>query len=75
MRNALKEKFGEEVVAVGGVFLIEEGKAKLHVMPDFEPSPVDGDVDAWLKYFNMKAPLVCLSVFVSHDPVSHEIFS
>jgi hypothetical protein len=71
MRNALKEKFGEEVVAVGGAFVIEEGTAKLHVMPDFDPPPVDDDVDAWLKYFEMKAPLVCLSVFVSHDPVSN----
>ncbi|KAH6934151.1 hypothetical protein HPB50_021050 [Hyalomma asiaticum] len=25
-------------------------------------------MNSWLKFFEMEAPLVCLSVFVSHDP-------
>lgn len=32
MRKALREKYGETPVALGGVFLIEKGKAKLHIM-------------------------------------------
>ena len=32
MRKTLQKKYGERPVALGGVFLIEKGKAKLHVM-------------------------------------------
>lgn len=34
------------------------------------PLNTDEDVDRWLKFYDMKAPLICQSVFVSHDPVS-----
>ena len=57
-------------VAVGGVFIIGKGKAKLHVMPDFSTTPLttDAEVDAWLHYYEAHAPLIMLSTFVSHDP-------
>lgn len=32
MRKALGAKYGDQPVALGGVFLIAKGKAKLHVM-------------------------------------------
>ncbi|CAH2222792.1 ester hydrolase C11orf54 homolog isoform X2 [Pelobates cultripes] len=32
------------------------------------PLITDDDVDQWLKFYEMKAPLICQSVFVSHDP-------
>jgi hypothetical protein len=72
MREALGKNFGTEVVAVGGAFLVDKGSAWIHVMPDFPKEPFESleAVDKWLHYYNMKAPLVCLSVFVSHDPVS-----
>ncbi|KAL1471724.1 hypothetical protein MTO96_023551 [Rhipicephalus appendiculatus] len=46
------------------------GKAKLHVMPKFSTAPLltNEAMNSWLKFFEMEAPLVCLSVFVSHDP-------
>jgi len=39
-------------------------------MPDFSKEPLKSraEVGKWLKYFDMAAPLVCLSVFHSHDP-------
>ncbi|CAL1290273.1 unnamed protein product [Larinioides sclopetarius] len=69
MRQALGKVF-DSPVGVGGVFVIRTGKAKLHVMPDYSETPLKNiqDVNNWLKFFNMPAPLSCLSVFVSSDP-------
>jgi len=55
---------------MGGVFVIEKGKAKIHVMPKFSETPLktDSDVNSWLKFYNISAPLVCVGVFESHDP-------
>jgi hypothetical protein len=70
IRKALKAEFGERIISMGGVFVIKKGKANLHVMPDFSKTPLKTreEVNKWLKYFDMEAPLVCLSVFHSHDP-------
>lgn len=69
LRNILKQHF-DYPVSLGGVFLIESGKAKLHIMPDFSTTPLlsDDDVNNWLRFFEMNSPLVCLSVFHSQDP-------
>lgn len=70
MRNILKEHYKQIPVSLGGSFLIATGKAKLHIMPDFSLKPLlsDDDVNSWLRFFEMNSPLVCLSVFHSHDP-------
>lgn len=70
IQDALNAKFGERVISMGGVFVIKKGKANLHVMPDFSQTPLKSreEVNNWLKYFDMDAPLTCLSVFHSHDP-------
>ncbi|CAN8016073.1 hypothetical protein HPB47_017505 [Ixodes persulcatus] len=70
MRNGLKAKYGTEPVGMGGAFLLAQGKAKLHIMPKFSTAPLltDAAMNQWLKFFEMSAPLVCLSTFVSHDP-------
>ena len=71
IQTALKAKFGERVISMGGVFVIKKGGgANLHVMPDFSKKPLNSreEVDSWLRYFDMDAPLTCLSVFHSHDP-------
>ncbi|CAN7987215.1 unnamed protein product, partial [Ixodes pacificus] len=70
MRNGLKAKYGTEPVGMGGAFLLAQGKAKLHIMPMFSTAPLltDAAMNQWLKFFEMNAPLVCLSTFVSHDP-------
>ncbi|XP_031549527.1 ester hydrolase C11orf54 homolog [Actinia tenebrosa] len=70
MRLALAEHYGSKTVGLGGVFLIEKGKAKFHVMPQFQEKPLntDEDVNSWLKFYDMKSPLVCVGVFESHDP-------
>ncbi|CAG0888221.1 unnamed protein product [Darwinula stevensoni] len=70
MQKALKEEFKDSTIAVGGTFLIEKGKAKCHVMPDFSEVPLhtNQEVNSWLRFYNMSAPLICLSLFYSHDP-------
>ena len=51
------------------MFQIVQGKAHTHVMSDFCDSPLDttDKINNWLKFFEMKAPLICLSAFVSDD--------
>uniref|UniRef100_A0A183GN12 DUF1907 domain-containing protein n=1 Tax=Heligmosomoides polygyrus TaxID=6339 RepID=A0A183GN12_HELPZ len=70
MRKGLAEQFGEKCVSVAGIFIMQKGEAKLHVMPDFPCCPFKStvEIDQWLRFFTMKAPLVCASVFHSYDP-------
>ncbi|GAB6026498.1 hypothetical protein CHUAL_012923 [Chamberlinius hualienensis] len=70
IRFALRDKYGEKSVGVGGTFAILKGKARMHVMPDFSTEPLksDEEVNQWLKFFNMSSPLICLGVCFSHDP-------
>ncbi|KAK6071146.1 hypothetical protein SCUP234_09849 [Seiridium cupressi] len=67
IQNTLEKFYGDRLVSLGGVFVISAGDAKLHVMPDFPGRPFDSDytVENWLEFFDMKPPLVCLSVLHS----------
>ncbi|XP_028662647.2 ester hydrolase C11orf54 homolog isoform X1 [Erpetoichthys calabaricus] len=70
MRKTLEKQY-EKPVAMGGTFIIQKGKAKIHIMPpEFSVCPLntDDDVNNWLKYFEVSAPLICQSVLVSKDP-------
>ncbi|KAL5017672.1 hypothetical protein ScPMuIL_007261 [Solemya velum] len=70
MRKTLANHYDTKPVAMGGVFIMEKGKAKIHIMPDFSPIPLtcDAEVDKWLEFYEMNAPLVCLGELVSYDP-------
>ncbi|KAF2633230.1 DUF1907-domain-containing protein [Macroventuria anomochaeta] len=70
IRTALQDAYGTRTISLGGVFLISKGKAKLHIMPDFSTTPLvtDEQKQEWLRFYEMEAPLVCLSVLHSHDP-------
>ncbi|XP_060090918.1 ester hydrolase C11orf54 homolog [Heteronotia binoei] len=70
IRKALEKHYGDKPVGMGGTFVIQKGKAKIHVMPEFSTCPLntDDDVNNWLKFFEMKAPLICQPVLVSRDP-------
>jgi len=60
----------EHPVALGGVFLLKEGKARIHVMPGFSKCPLNTDEDVynWLTFHEMSAPLTNVSVLISKDP-------
>jgi hypothetical protein len=42
------------------------------LQPDFSEKPIatPKEVNNWLKFFEMNSPLICLSVFITTDPVS-----
>ena len=62
---------------MGGAFLLKEGKAKQHVMPDFSETPLENlrDLDNWLHFYDMKAPLIAVGTFVSDETVRLVIFN
>lgn len=73
MRKALATAYGEQMVSLGGVFVVKKGTSKYHIMPDFPPKEELPFKDAkqlndWLTYHDFKAPIVCLSVLHSADP-------
>merc|ERR1712136_436581 len=70
MRKAIHRRYPDQSIGLGGTFIIAEGRAKLHIMPDFSSCPLlsDDDVNNWLHFYEAKAPLIGLSVFISHDP-------
>ncbi|KIX01022.1 uncharacterized protein Z518_10088 [Rhinocladiella mackenziei CBS 650.93] len=67
IQDALAKYFGDKLISLGGVFVVTHGKIKVHVMPDFPERKFErrADVGPWLRYFNLEAPLVCLSVLHS----------
>ncbi len=70
LRLALTKHYGNNTVALGGTFLVQTGKVKIHVMPNFSEVPLNSDeeVDNWLHFYEMSAPFVCTGYLVSHDP-------
>ncbi|XP_073944526.1 ester hydrolase C11orf54 homolog isoform X2 [Choristoneura fumiferana] len=69
IREALKQHYGDNVVGLGGAFVLRAGRVKHHVMPDFAPAPIcsDADVDNWLHYFEMRAPISHVGTLVTGD--------
>lgn len=59
-------------LALGGTFVLLEGKAKQHVMPDFSKTPIntDEEVNNWLKFYNMSAPLIAVGTLATHEDVN-----
>ncbi|XP_032236161.1 ester hydrolase C11orf54 homolog isoform X2 [Nematostella vectensis] len=70
MRLALGSYYGNRAVGIGGTFMIAKGKANFHIMPEFSKTPLNSpeEVNNWLKFYDMSAPLVCLGVLESYDP-------
>merc|ERR1711872_143903 len=57
-------------VGLGGVFRIEAGRVRVHVMPDFSPCPLTSveAVTKWLKFHEVNSPFTALLTLISHDP-------
>jgi hypothetical protein len=67
MRVELAKEYHDKLVGVGGAFVMKQGKAKQHVMDKFSTTPLhtEEDLNNWLKFYHMPAPLVALGTFVS----------
>jgi hypothetical protein len=61
------QAFGDQLVSIGGVFVIQQGKANFHVMPDFPKRPLETrqHIEEWLRRFEFQAPITCLAVLHS----------
>lgn len=71
LRTTLESQYPEKSLALGGTFIIQKGKAKIHIMPrEFSACPLNtnDEVNSWLKHFEISAPFICQSVLVSRDP-------
>ncbi|PNF39100.1 Ester hydrolase C11orf54-like protein [Cryptotermes secundus] len=70
IRKSLQVQYKEKAVGLGGTFLLKEGKAKQHIMPEFSTEPIntDEEVEKWLHFYNMSAPLIAVGTLVSADP-------
>ncbi|XP_068600671.1 ester hydrolase C11orf54 homolog [Brachionichthys hirsutus] len=71
LRKTLRESYPDKSLALGGTFLIQKGKAKVHLMPrEVAPCPVKTPDKAndYLRIFEVNAPLICPTVLVSKDP-------
>jgi len=70
LQRALKAEYSTRPVGLGGMFLLKNGKANIHVMPGYSETPLTcaEHVDTWLKFFEMSSPLVVVGYLMSHDP-------
>jgi len=68
LRKALEADY-PEALGLAGVFAIKKGNIKAHIMPDFPGHDMltVKQIDEWLKFYEMHAPLTCVSVFVTKD--------
>lgn len=70
MRKGLTEYYSvDEIVGIGGVFVMKKGTAHVHVMDDFSQTAIntDDDLNNWLTFHQIQAPLIALGDFVSQQ--------
>ena len=69
LADGLLEVNSEKQISCCGVFKVLTGKVRAHVMPKFpcEDLTTPEEVNAWLQFFEMEAPLTMLTVFHSRD--------
>ncbi|KAG7204034.1 hypothetical protein KM043_001893 [Ampulex compressa] len=69
MQKAIAHRYGDNLVGLGGTFLIKEGKVKQHVMADFSTTPLvnERDLNNWLHFYDMSTPLIAVGTFVSAE--------
>jgi len=70
IRNSIINSYPDKAIGMGGVFRINSGKIKAHVMPDFSSCDLLDQVssDNWLNFFEMESPMTCVSLLVTQDP-------
>ncbi|XP_025193709.1 ester hydrolase C11orf54 homolog [Melanaphis sacchari] len=71
IREALVKHFGDEIIAIGGVIFIENGKVKVHVIkPSFmkKPSKSEKELENLVHFIELSPPLAGVGCIVSHNP-------
>ncbi|XP_017890089.1 ester hydrolase C11orf54 homolog [Ceratina calcarata] len=69
MQKAIAQRYQDNLVGLGGTFLMKDGKIKQHVMPDFSTTPLNTEakLNKWLQFYNMSTPLIAVGTFVSSE--------
>lgn len=69
IRTCLEGHYGEQTVGLGGVFLLQTGKAKQHVMSPFSETPIntEEELNEWLNFYDMPAPLINVGTLVTTE--------
>lgn len=69
MQKAIAQRYKDQLVGLGGTFLMTEGKIKQHVMPDFSKTPLNSEekLNNWLHFYDMSTPLIAVGTFVSAE--------
>uniref|UniRef100_A0A224XTZ3 DUF1907 domain-containing protein n=1 Tax=Panstrongylus lignarius TaxID=156445 RepID=A0A224XTZ3_9HEMI len=69
IRTTLEKAYPDKTLGLGGTFLLKEGKARQHCMPEFSKVPIrsNNDLNNWLKFYEMSAPLVAVGTLLSKD--------
>lgn len=54
------------------MFVMKNGKVKQHIMQDFSGTLLNSEeqLNNWLRFYNMKTPLIAVGTFVSAETVS-----
>uniref|UniRef100_A0A7S0BJ12 DUF1907 domain-containing protein n=1 Tax=Rhodosorus marinus TaxID=101924 RepID=A0A7S0BJ12_9RHOD len=70
LQNCLVKAFPTKHIGLGGVFRLDSGAVKAHIMPDFKKTVmIDGpEVESWLKFFEFGPGGTFLSTLLSSDP-------
>ncbi|CAI4223383.1 unnamed protein product [Auanema sp. JU1783] len=73
IRDALQKHYSGKLVSLAGFFIIKDAKTKVHIMPDFPNCPFkdNNELNEWLKYYDMKSPLICATVMHSEEADRH----
>lgn len=55
------------------MFIMKNGKVKQHIMPKFSDTPLNSEakLNEWLRFYDMKTPLIAVGTFVSAETVSN----
>ncbi|XP_076165041.1 ester hydrolase C11orf54 homolog [Ptiloglossa arizonensis] len=69
MQKTIAQHYKNNLIGLGGTFLMREGKIKQHVMQDFSTTLLDTEeqLNNWLRFYNMSTPLVAVGTFVSSE--------
>ncbi|CAO1302711.1 unnamed protein product [Diamesa tonsa] len=68
MRKSLISRFPGKTIGLGGVFIINNGTAMIHVIDDNLMKIPRKQLSQWVQYFNMTAPLVGVGTLVTNNP-------
>lgn len=70
MRKGLTDHYSQDqIVGLGGAFVMKQGTAHVHVMDDFSKTAIHTteELNNWLTFHDIEGPLIALGDFVSQE--------